>query len=236
VQKFSGSATAGGNTGQAATTQAVSAAANALLSGAGKVTRSGIDLTNGGQVQINSLYDLVGIQVQVQVNGVDTTLDSPWTADGNAMRSYLPKAINLLATNASRYLSGRVNINEARLETLMGIPGMNETLAMAIVNQQMSFLNASGQTTDMGTTGWLYMYSLADIETLKFLDKYITTRGDVYRVQSVGYFDEGGIGARVEAVIDATQRPPQVIFQRDLSNLGMGYSQQLLSGGAAGGG
>lgn len=233
VQKFT-PAPSGGSGNSTNVQQAVTTVANSLLSGEGTVTRAGIDLTNGGQNKINSLYDLVGVQVQVAINGVNTTLDSPWTADANAMRTYLPQAVNLLATNTLRTISGRINVNEARRETLLAIPGMTETLADAIINQQMSFLGNTSQSPDMATTGWLYMYNLADIETLRAIDKYITARGDVYRVQSVGYFDEGGIGARVEAVIDATQRPPQVIFQRDLSNLGVGYSQQLLSGGGSG--
>jgi hypothetical protein len=37
--------------------------------------------------------------------------------------------------------------------------------------------------------------------------------------------------ARVEAVIDATQDPPQVIFMRDLTELGRGFSASLLSTG-----
>jgi hypothetical protein len=34
--------------------------------------------------------------------------------------------------------------------------------------------------------------------------------------------------ARVEAVIDATQIPPQVVFMRDLTELGRGFSNSLL--------
>ena len=71
---------------------------------------------------------------------------------------------------------------------------------------------------------------IVDLDTLGSLDPYITTKGDVFRVHSVGFFAEGGATARVEALIDATQVPPQIIFQRDVSSLGPGYSHQLLSG------
>ena len=37
--------------------------------------------------------------------------------------------------------------------------------------------------------------------------------------------------ARVEAVVDATQDPPQVIFLRDLTELGHGFTATLLSTG-----
>ncbi len=214
-----------------AVTQAASTAANAIFSANGQVTRNGIDLTNGAKFQLVSLYDLIGAQVQVKVNGTDTILASPWPADASAMKGYLPKLFDALAVNTSRFIEGRINVNQARLETLMGIPGMNEQMASAIVSQQQQLLGSSSASTDMATTGWLYIHKIADLPTLSNLDKYMTARGDVFRVQSVGYFDEGGVGARVEAVIDATVRPPQVVFRRDLTNLGVGFTSQMLSGG-----
>ncbi|MFM8580875.1 MAG: hypothetical protein ACKOFW_05170, partial [Planctomycetaceae bacterium] len=211
--------------------QALTSAANSLFSAQGQVTRNGIDLTAGAKAQLQSLYELIGAEVQVTVNGTSTILASPWQADGSAMRGYLPQLLEVLTINPDRFVQGRININQARLETLMSIPGMNEQMAAAIVTQQQSLLNSSDGVADMATTGWLFMYQIADLPTLVQLDKFITIRGDVYRVQSVGYFDEGGVSARVEAVIDATERPPQIVLQRDLSNLGRGYSTSLLSGG-----
>ena len=58
---------------------------------------------------------------------------------------------------------------------------------------------------------------------MRQLDRYITGRGDVYRIQSVGYFDAGGPVTRLEAVIDATRQPPQIVQLSDLTDLGRGY-------------
>jgi DNA uptake protein ComE-like DNA-binding protein len=213
--------------------QAATTAANAVFSAQGQVTRAGIDLTAGAKVQLNSLYDLIGTQVQVNVNGSPTVLDSPFTADAAAMREYLPKLLDALATNTARTISGRININDARRETLFAIPGMNEQMAEQIVSLQASLKGAGDGTLDLLTPGWLYIHKVADLPTLSALDPYITTGGSVYRVNSVGFFAEGGGNARVEAVIDATQTPAQIVFTRDLSNLGAAYSPQILSGAAA---
>ena len=62
------------------------------------------------------------------------------------------------------------------------------------------------------------------------MDRFMTARGSVYRVQAIGSFDGGGAVARVEAVIDATKMPPAIISRRDLSNLGPGYRSDQLSG------
>jgi hypothetical protein len=60
------------------------------------------------------------------------------------------------------------------------------------------------------------------------LDPYITAHGNVYRAQSVGYFDEGGPVVRMEAVIDASIDPPRIVNLRDLSELGRGFTRQQL--------
>lgn len=64
------------------------------------------------------------------------------------------------------------------------------------------------------------------------LDQYLTARGGIYRVNSIGYFDEAGPFMRLEAVIDTTQskKPPVILFLKDLTELGRGYPQQLLMG------
>ena len=73
---------------------------------------------------------------------------------------------------------------------------------------------------------------LVDLPTMQVLDQYICARGDVMTVQSVGCFDRGGAVTRIEAVIAATQKPPTVIFRRDLTRLGPGYRiDQLVPAG-----
>ena len=57
---------------------------------------------------------------------------------------------------------------------------------------------------------------------------------EAHRVKypTVGCFDRGGAVTRIEAVIAATQKPPTVIFRRDLTRLGPGYRiDQLVPAG-----
>ena len=61
------------------------------------------------------------------------------------------------------------------------------------------------------------------ISTVKQLDKFLTTQSQVYRVQSVGYFDRSGPVARVEAIIDTNNGRPRVLSWRNLSDLGRGF-------------
>ena len=68
-----------------------------------------------------------------------------------------------------------------------------------------------------------------DLTQLQAIAPYITAGGDVFSLQVLGYFEEAGPICRVEAVIDASQNPPQVIFQRELTDLGQGYPRSMFS-------
>ena len=57
---------------------------------------------------------------------------------------------------------------------------------------------------------------------------YVTCGGDVYRIQAIGYFDDGGVSARIEAIIDASTQPATVLFWRDISHLGRGFTLEEL--------
>ncbi len=183
------------------------------------MTRGGIDISKGGKNQIKSIWDLVGSRADVTMDGVQTTLASPWEAD--AIEGVLPQLFDALSTTPDPFLEGRININQARREVLIGLPGMTQQMVDAIGAAQT--LDGSGdQTVRRSTTGWLYTDQLVDIWGMRALDPYISARGDVYRAQIIGFFDGGGPVSRVEVMIDGTKRPPRISQFRDLSNLGRG--------------
>ncbi|HEY1187342.1 MAG TPA: hypothetical protein VGE74_06770 [Gemmata sp.] len=110
----------------------------------------------------------------------------------------------------------RINVNTAPREVLMGIPGMTDAYADAIVAGR-----ANQTPTDPAYTSaaWLITGGTLPPATFKSMEKYITGCTMVYRVQSVGYFAEGGPVARMEAVIDTNQGAPRFLFVRDLTDL-----------------
>jgi len=167
------------------------------------------------------------------IDGASKPLTSPWSDKASDLQANALKVMDALTIADGTYVDGRININLAPREVLLNIPNMTPELADNIVGSRdkSSGSSSSSQSNDRLTTAWLVIQSLTDLSTLKSLDPYITARGDVFRVQSVGYFDQGGPSARIEAVIDATQDPPTVVFMRDLTDLGRGYSAQLLTTG-----
>jgi hypothetical protein len=182
------------------------------------------------------VYELIGITVTANEEGEEGdetyTYESPWSGEPGTMASYLPDLIDTLSVSDGPYIDGRINVNQARREVLLGVPGMTEELVEEIMAARAVDSKTGEPPEDLqeqrATTGWLVTEGLVELETMRILDPFLTSRGAVFRMQVIGHFDAGGPFTRIEAVIDATGELPKVIFVRDLTELGKGYSYQLL--------
>lgn len=229
---------------QQAVKKAATSIGSALFKAGGDVgktvTKGGMDLSGGAKVTINSIYDLVDAEVKVEINGAQQTLTSPWTSDN--MLEKLPDTLNRLTTVDGTYIEGRININEARYDVLLAviasIEGFDEDINLAkdlvnkIIANKMVDSNGSpiaATIATRATTAWLITEGLVTLQQMRTLDRYLTTRGDVYRAQILGYFDQGGPMVRMETIIDATQKPPRIVFLRDLTELGKGFTAKQLT-------
>ncbi len=183
-----------------------------------------------GSHSFTSIYQLIGGTVRASVNGRTTTLTSPFSASTSQIASYLPQMLDQLSLTDDLFLKGRINVNTAPIQVLLGLPNMTVPLATQITAAQTagsSSQSASAQAP-RATNAWLVVEGLCSASTMVSIDPYLTARGDVYRVQSVGYFDEGGPVVRLEAVIDAAVQPARILNLRDLSELGRGFTPQQL--------
>ena len=186
----------------------------------------GLDLSAGGRYTIDSIYDLIDREVDTEVDGSRTTLTSPWTSDPSSLQQALPELMDALSPSQDPSIPGRININQARAEVLLGLPGMTEDVARGIASARM--IGSGGEPlTDVmaarATTGWLVAEGRVDLETMRSLDRFLTSRGDVFRAQIVGHFDQQGPSVRLEVLLDSTEQPVRLKTIRDLSHLGPGY-------------
>ncbi len=243
----SGGASSGGGGGASGSAGGRSASAGSSgsqgsggssLPPAGQSIVAGINVTKGPTYTVKSLYELFGARTSGTVNATRTSLTSPLANTAAAIQENVAHIMEALTLTDTPYIDGRININLAPREILVGLPPLasNPSLVDSIVGAQIK--NSSGQSStplppDRQTTAWLVTTGLISVNQLEQLDPFITARGDVFHFQSIGYFDGGGPTARVEAVIDATQVPPQVVFMRDLTEFGRGFSSYPLpsSGG-----
>jgi hypothetical protein len=200
-------------------------------------TVAGIDVSKGPTYTIKSLYEFFGAKTSGLINGATNQLSSPWSSSNTDLQTNVSHVLEALTLTDNPYIPGRINVNLAPREILAGLPApMTPAIADSIFGSQVKPTSgqssSSSESADRLTTAWLVLSGILTINQLEQLDPFITARGDVFHMQSVGFFDGGGPMARVEAVIDATQTPPQVIFMRDLTELGRGFSQTLLTTGS----
>src|SRR5262249_5473304 len=117
----------------------------------------------------------------------------------------------------------RVNVNTAPKAVLLALPGLSDGDVQNILDHRPT--PSSTQTPDpiYQTPAWLITEASFSPTTLRTLERYITGRSQVYRVQVIGYVDSNGPSARVEAVIDTNAGRPRIVYFRDLTELGKGF-------------
>src|SRR5262249_13849896 len=136
----------------------------------------------------------------------------------------LPTMLDKLTTRSDTDLSGCVNVMTAPQAVLAALPGLadNASLVQAILDNRPATSSGSTDPTYQ-TPAWLVLQANIPATTMQSLERYVTSRTQVYRFQSVGYFDGGGPTARVEAVVDGNAGQPRILFYRDMTELGRGY-------------
>jgi type II secretory pathway component PulK len=171
--------------------------------------------------RIKSLFDLTTATV---------TLPKPPGAPNNAPAVVVPSPLNdpakaaallgtlldMTTTTTNVELTPRINLNTAPREVLVAVPGIAEEDVDAL----LAVRDAQNPTDPATLTGaWVVTTKSMTPANYKKIEKYVTGRTMVYRVQALGYFAEGGPVARVEAVIDTNQGAPRVLYFRDLIDL-----------------
>ena len=63
---------------------------------------------------------------------------------------------------------------------------------------------------------------------MRQIERFITSRGDAFSGQSVGFFDGDSMPVRGEFILDRSVTPPRLRLWRDLTAWGPGFSPELL--------
>jgi len=194
--------------------------------------------------RINSLLDLVGGQ------------GSPFSADPEEMNEYLPFLYDNL-TISDMPIIGRININQASRTILELFVQRDDELTDAAIQAGEISDMLLGTTLaqmdaweiiegilewresnpsfiefpEMHYPFWVYTHGIiTDLEVMRQLEPYFSTGGAVFKASVIGRFDEQSPTSRLEVWLDASEggRPARIIRIRDISNLGPGYSAELL--------
>jgi len=190
-----------------------------------------VSLTKSGRKKFKSIFDLANTQVSIQSgkdkqgNTIYKVYSSPLN-DANIQRDLLPKLFGVSTLKDpvnETELPPRINVNTAPPEVLTALSELSGLTDVEI--EKIASLRQGEALTEpiFQTPTWLLTEAQVNIDTLRKLENLITTRTQVFRVQSVGYFEGKGPAVRVEAVIDTNSGRPRIVAWRNLTDLGKGW-------------
>jgi hypothetical protein len=143
--------------------------------------------------------------------------------DPGQQQQLLPLLLDETTTTRDTELPPRINVNTASPTVLATLPGLADADVQNIMQHRPDPSSSQAPDPIYQTTAWLITEANLTPASLRTLERYVTARTQVYRVQSLGTFDSGGPTARVEAVIDTNGGRPRIVYYRDLTELGKGF-------------
>ncbi len=186
------------------------------------------DLSQTPKAKIFSVLDLVGGSLQVQYSGETTTetLASPFTEA--SLLTDLPTLLDAIRFNDGTY--SRININEAPRAVLLAIPGITEEAVDEIIANRIPdpVELAEAEIDEMQYELWPLLLEYVDLDTMKKIAPYVTSKGTVCSAQIVGRFDARSPATRLHVWLDTSEKPAKIVRVQDLSSLGPGYTPEML--------
>ena len=154
------------------------------------------------------------------------TMSSPFSAGSSDLKGRLAKLLGETTVNQQPIIEGRVDITMAPGIVLAAVPGMTQELAQKVVQARQE--NGTRQEAIL-SIGWLVEKGVVDWTKLSELEPYITTRSDVFSLQSVGFRDDRTPVFRSTVMIDARQIPAQVRDLRVWHPWNRGFTTEVLT-------
>ena len=159
---------------------------------------------------IDDPIDLLDAEITVG----EETIKSPFSCSELIQYERFLRLLDEATTISAIILRGRINVNEAPRWVLEAVPELTPELVTSILDRRRPDAENHRHTV------WLLAEGVVDMPTMRTLSRRLTTGGDVYRVQVAGFFEGMPMFHRAEVVLDATVKPPRMIFYKDLTPLG----------------
>ncbi len=182
--------------------------------------------------KVSSLSSLVSASVVLTSSNKKSkskVVPSPMADPANA-KEMLALLFDKVTTQANADLPARVNVNTAPREVMLSLPGMTPEGVEDIISKRPTISGGAPLDLFYTTPAWLITDANITPQQMTAVERLITARTQVYRIQAIGYFEEGGPIARVEAVIDTNQGKPRIVYFRDLTDQGRAIDPRTLLG------
>jgi len=167
-----------------------------------------------GRTQLQNLDDLLSVTAQnSNQNGNNQPGGGGQNNSGNSgpaviSQDLLEQIADDLTINSATDLTGLININTASLNVLTCLPGVDQSLAQAIINYRKSagyFDNVAGLLKVDGMTRAIF----------KQVVPLITARSETYRIICEGKIRSSGVRQRIEAIVHIGREDIETLAYRE---------------------
>ncbi len=189
--------------------------------GLSDATISFIESVRADGVQFTHPSQLLGMTHRVQRNDRRSGLTQGQTLRSPVDATDLPIVMDKLTTNPGGRrvpIFGLLNVNTASVAALAALPQIDATLAQQIAETRVTL-----DPQQLTSTAWLYTEGLLDEEAYKAVAPLLTPRGYQFRIRSIGFGVPSGRFRIMEVIVDFAQDPPRIVYQRDLTRLGLPF-------------
>ncbi len=153
------------------------------------------------------------------------TVLSPWQDNPSGYRDLLT-LLDAATCHAGARVAGRVNITHASRPVLLTIPTLTPPTVDQIIAAREP--NPSPTLSEQRHAIWLLIDGYVPLEQMRQIERYITSGGDAFSGQSIGFFDGDSMPVRAEFILDRSVGAPRLRQWRDLTPLGPGFAPDLL--------
>jgi len=193
----------------------------------GSATGRELDLNMPGTFSIEHPLDLIGVNVEVVLQGDEgaVVLASPFTA-GESLDYFVDELSGKLTVDETPPVSAGVDVMHASPTVLAALPGMSASAVDEILLRRERETDAAAD--EPLDPLWLLKEGHVSLDEMRSLAPHLQSGGNIYRAQVIGYTRDGKVAHRLEVVVDAGRQPPRLLMCRDLTHLGRGYSLSTL--------
>jgi len=187
-----------------------------------------IDWKQDAKTEISSLFELVDARVSVQPKEGKPAqiLESPWQDDSATYRNGFLNLLDHAQVGDAKQIAGRINIDQASRPVLKSILGVTDIIVEQILNQRDSENRGAEDQTKHPV--WILAKGIVTLEEMKQLAPYVTSEGDVFSAQVIGYFEGTSPRARAEVILDRSGEKVEIVSWQELSQLGPGVARSVL--------
>ena len=113
---------------------------------------------------------------------------------------------------------GLLNVNTASAAALGALPGVDAGIAQQIVEARVNL-----SPEDRSNTAWLVTQNLLEPDAYKTVAPKLCTQGYQYRIRVIGFGVPSARYRIFEVVLDVGGPQPKVLYQRDITRLGLPF-------------